>query len=395
MRVEIVNGAPPPVIHTPSHAHRSCRLSLLGWALGLLLASAPVVAQEAPDSTATQVDLGALSCDELETVFYQQVPRDVYDDQPDQLYELVLLADERCDFGEAVGRIRILASIWDGSFDEAIYGFEVIGWLVDRYDPAHQPAPDTDAAYFNEFTTNFADQLLPHVAAGSLEEFFCLYYSGQTAIAWKLLQSEALEDTWLRYYYDEEIGRLERRSAPYTVTAHWGLWTPRGNQEFVGQRQLVGGTVEQRWSRWFGRAVLEFRLGRADAAYFVDKDGVSGFSDRWDAVLMGVEGGRSLWRSGPHLLDLFVGLGYDAATPFRDEQVVVSGFNVSLGAGYRLHLNRSRRWFVGVDGRWEWVSERNPDGTPLGGTAFSGRVGLGFSLGRDPAPRLKALGQGS
>jgi len=371
--------------------------STLIWSvlvLGLLFAAADVRAQAPADSTMALPNPGDLSCRELQSFFYRQIPRYVYDDQADALYEMVLLADDCGGFGEAEGRIRILASIWDGGFDEAIYGYEVIGWLVDRYDPARKPRAGSDQEAFDIFTTDFADQMLPHAAAGSLEKFFCLYYAGQVEAAWNLLHGEALADTWLRYYYDEEIDLLTRTDTPFTITAHWGLWQPRGDQEFVGKRQLVGGTVEQRWSRWFVRALVEVRLGRSDKSYFVDQNGVSGFSDRWDAVLLGVEAGLTAWRTGRHLVDLFAGLGYDGVRPFKDENAALAGLNVNLGAGYRLHLGRSRRWFLAGDGRLEWVSERNDGGTPLGGTAFSGRVGVGFRLGRDPEPRLKALGKG-
>ncbi len=88
-----------------------------------------------------------------------------------------------------------------------------------------------------------------------------------------------------------------------------------------------------------------------------------------------------------------MGIGYDGVRPFKSQDFMQASFNVNVGVGYRLHLTPSRRWFVGLDGRYELVGERNPDGTPLGGNALSGRLGLGFALGSDPKPRLQALGQ--
>ncbi len=374
-----------------------CRLLLPAF----LTIAAPLCAQTEPDSTAVITPetvpplldtLDELSCEELEQVFHGRIPRYVYGDQTDQVYELVLYLDDRCDYGEPLGRIRILASIWDDAFDEVIYGYEVIGWLADRYDSGKQPPPDSEREVFDRFTTNFANQLLPHVPSHSLEEFFCLFYAGQTDAAWDLLQSEDLEDSWLRYYYDEEINALTNLKAPYTIGVHWGRWLPAGDLGFVGPKQLVGFTVEQ-WSRaWFGRIVMEFRLGRTDEPYFVSKENVSGYSDRWDAFLLGIEGGAAVWQSGPHQATVFLGLGYDAIKPFKDEDVSPATFNVNAGLGYRLHLDRGRRWYLSADGRFEFMGDRNGGGTSMGGSAFSGRLGVGMSLGRNPEPRLEALG---
>lgn len=366
------------------------------WAL-LVSYSVPVVAQTAPDSTSVpSVDLldtlADLSCKESEEVFYRQTPRYVYDDQSDQLYEMLLYLADRCEYGEPLGRIQILASIWDGNFQEIIYGYEVIGWLADRYDPDKQPQDGSARAEFDTFTVDFASQMLPHLPPGSIEEFYCLFYTGQTDQAWQMLQSDTLDDTWLRYYYDEEIDNLTRTEAPYVIGVHWGGWQPGGDMEFVGRKQLIGASVEQNVLWGFWRVVVEGRVGRSDEPYYVDENGVSGYSDRWDALLVGVEAGLPVWQTNAHMIEVFLGLGYDGVHPFKDEEITPASVNVNFGAGYRWYPDRSKRWFLRVDGRYEFIGERNKNGTPLGGSAISARLGLGFSLGKNPEPRLQLLG---
>ena len=348
-------------------------------------------AADVPEFSLDEVD--GLSCPELEQVFYERIPRFVYDDQPDQLYELVVYASDQCDLGEPLGRTRILASIWDGNFSEAIYGFGVLGWLADRYDPARQPEAGTARADFDTFTTDFASQMLPHTPEGSLERFFCLYYSGLPDAAWEMLQDDALDNTWLRYYYDDDIDRLERQGPPHMFGVYAGTWRPGGDQEIVGPRGLFGMSVEQWWQGWFMRLAVEVRGGRSDEPYYVVEGNVSGYSDRWNATLLALEGGLGLWRSGPHLAELFAGVGYDGVKPFKDEKVTIAGVNFSVGLGYRYHPSRSQRWYVRADGRYEYVSDRNGGGTPLGGSAWSVRAGIGFAVGSDPEPRLRALGR--
>ncbi len=373
------------------------------WLLGGLfvlfsLNPAPVQAQAESDSTDTPpVDLleflAEQSCQEAEQVFYRQIPRFVYDDQSDQLYELVLYLDSRCDFGEPLGRIQVLASIWDGNFQEIIYNFEVVGWLADRYDESKQGAAGSDRALFDDFTTDFASQMLPHVQPGSLEEFFCLFYTGQTDRAWQLLHDGALENTWLRYYYDEEINTLSRLDKPYVVGAHWGGWLPAGDIDFVGGKHLVGASIEQDIWWGFGRLVLEGRVGRADKPYFVSESGVSGYSDRWNAILIAGEFGLRVWQANSQMVEAFAGVGYDGVQPFKNEETMPAGINLALGVGYRWYPDQSQPWFLRIDGRYEFIGGRNKNGTPLGGSAFSARVGLGVAIGQNPEPRLRLLGQ--
>ena len=194
---------------------------LLRPAVFLILLSGSAVAAEpaAVDSVLTlpvELDdeyfakLDDLSCTDLNGFAYGEVPRFVLSDRPDLMYELVLYWENRCLSTEPVFRVALLGSIWDAAFDEDQYDEEVIQHLIDRYDPPSESRiPDLRKKY-DEFTQSFADQLLPHVPPISLEAFFCLYYAGKTAEAWALLQSDDLEDTWLRYYYDEEMLYLNR-----------------------------------------------------------------------------------------------------------------------------------------------------------------------------------------
>ena len=138
---------------------------------------------------------------------------------------------------------------------------------------------------------------------------------------------------------------------------------------------------------------IEGRLGRSDRPYFVREGEVTGYSDRWDALLLAVEAGTDVWRSGRQRANVFVGVGFDGLRPLRDSDISVAGANLGLGVGYRWQPFPERRWSVSADARFEWVSERNPEGTPLGGHAYSVRMGLVARLGRDPQPRLKLLGQ--
>jgi hypothetical protein len=337
--------------------------------------------------------LDELGCTELNAFAYREIPRYVLSDRPDLLYELVLYWEDRCLVTEPVFRIKVLGSIWDGAFDEGMYGEEALDRLIERYDPpVKSKHPDLRAAY-DEFTVSFADQLLPHVPRGSLEEFYCLYYKGETAQAWAMLESEDLEDTWLRYYYDEEVQYLTRTNSVPTLAVTGGGWWPSGNVEFVGDKPLVGFMSGVRWPNWLARFVLEVRVGRSDEPYWVDEDGYFGRSDRFDAVLIGGEFGRILFKNGRHNVDLFAGVGFDGVKPFMEEDFILATVNVNLGLGYRFFVGKDRNWILGADLRHEWMGDRNESTRSMSGTAWSTRFSLGFAFNEGREARLEQLGR--
>ncbi len=374
----------------------------------LVLAAGPAVADlAAPDTTAVdsltalpiELDeeyfehLDEMNCTDLSGFAYREIPRYVYSDRPDLLYEFVLYWDNRCLTTEPVFRMQLLGSIWDAGFNEGLYEGEVMDHLIDRYDPPTQSKHPELRKKFDAFTADFADQLLPHVPHRSLEEFFCLFYGGQTDEAWALLESEDLEDTWLRFYYDQEIGALTSTSAVPTLAATGGGWWPSGNVAFVGDKPLVGMLSGVRWPHWLLRFVFEVRVGRSDEPYWVNESGIEGRSDRFDAVLVGGEFGRILWQDGRHNLDLFLGVGFDGIKPFKDEDFMLSTVNANVGLGYRLFLGKSRNWMIGADVRREWMGERNETTNSMSGSAWSARAALGFAFNEGRSRRLKGLGR--
>ncbi len=336
--------------------------------------------------------LDTQGCTDLNAFAYREIPRFVFSDRPDLLYEFVFYWESRCLYTEPVFRIKLLGSIWDAGFDEDQYAADVIVQLIDRYDPPVKSKFPDLRKKFDDFSKSFADQLLPHVPHRSLEEFLCLFYAEQTAEAWALLESEDLEDTWLRYYYDEEMAELTRSNLVVTFALTGGGWRPRGNVEFAGDKPLVGMLFGVRWPRWLLRMAMEMRIGRTSVPYWVDEDGISGWSNRFDAIYVGLEFGRVVFQQGRHDLDLFLGIGGDAVIPFKDEEIELVAVNGNVGLGYRLFLNRNRSFFLGADIRREWIGQRNENTDSMSGGAWSFRFGVGGTSDRGKTRRLKGLG---
>ena len=376
----------------------------------LVLLAGPAAAETAPaeaDTTAEDIPtplpveldeeffdrLDEQTCTDLNAFAYREIPRFVLGDRPDLLYEFLLYWESRCLTTEPVFRLLLLGSIWDGNFDEGIYGEEVIDHLIDRYDPPVESKFPDLRKNFDDFSQNFADQLLPHAPHHSPQEFFCLFYAGKTAEAWALLESEDLEDTWLFYYYDQEMIELTWKNEVNVYEVTGGIWWPRGNVEFVGEMPVIGAAMGIRYTHWMWRMLIDMRLGRTDQPYWVDEEGVNGRSNRFNAVYWGAEFGRILAQKGPHNLDLFVGFGIEFIKPFKDEDFAIMGLNGNLGLGYRVFVGRNRTWLLGADVRREWVENINQDLGFMSGGAWSLRFSVGYAPNNGKFRRLEGLGQ--
>jgi len=363
-----------------------------------------------PDqSRAEELDSG--DCWKASNHAYLTVPHLFYSNQPDSLLGELMAWEDVCGDSEPLTRIKILASIWDGAFNESIYNSTIIDYLIWRYDPSRQTQVSGEVnpsmasgdvasaadfsfytAYFDTFTTELADQILPHTEPGTIEQFYCLFYSGQVDTAYELLHGQDLIGTDLRWYYSREMSSLDKKRTRPIFAVTGGSWKPRGDMLFVGDRPQFGATVGVRQDRWLGRLVLDMRPGRSDYPYYVNEEGISGRSDRWDNVYLGLEIGRELVKFDRHRLDAFVGLGFDAVKPFWEEDLVLGTVNANAGFGYRIFLGETESWVVGADYRFEAIGVRNSGGTSLSGYATTLKFLIGYSPDFGKGRRLSGLG---
>jgi len=350
-------------------------------------------------------------CWETSRHVYDQAAGLIFTDQPDSLLELLFEWEDNCGDAEPVMRLKILASIWDGAFEEDIYNSRIIDALIWRYDSGRDReikgrvkpglasgdiASPADFAFgiaaFDSFTTIFADQLLPHTTAGTVEQFFCLFYSGEVDLAMAMLHGDDLAGSDLRWYYQREMSFLNQEVARPELALTGGYWRPGGDLLRVGDHLQWGATFGMRQDHWLARMVLEIRPGRTDYPYYVNNEYYEGMSDRFDNMYFGLEVGREFLDYGPHRIDLFVGLGFDGIKPFWEEDLVLGTVNANLGFGYRVFLGPARSWMAGVDYRFEFVGSRNSGGTELSGDATCLRFSFGYSFDSGKGRRLSGLG---
>lgn len=394
----------------------------MAFALALVATAASAQPGPTEGQAADQEDFYALvaglECADVSLACQQAVPTLFYEGWPDSLVNLLSHWEDVCGPAEPITRTLILGAIWDGAFDESLYGDEVMDFLIWYGDAARRDFPDdpgrvdpdlasggvASPADFTEvrdqydaFTRDLADQLLPHTAGNTPERFFCLFYAGQRREAWRLLEGEALRGTYLKRQYEWELERIALQRASTNLMVTTGFWMPSGNLALAGDHFFVGLMGEQRRQTHFLRLAGELLLGRSKYPYTVNQSEGTGRSDRFTAASFLVEAGISPVRRGAASLHLFAGLGLDWLKPFLAEDALtdVSLLNAKglVGLGCRVGLGRFQRYFVGLDLRREWMGDRNRGGTPLDGRAWSFRLGFGLNRNSGLDRRLTGLGR--
>ena len=340
-----------------------------GVLLLLLVAARPATADESFGQPT-----GGVGCLTLARHAYDEIPALFVAGDPDSLLLLLDRWEESCGSHEVITRARILGAIWDGAFDEALYGANLTTDLLQRADEmAAGDAPDPARVRYDDFTINLAGQLLPHQPPVSLEAFFCLYYAGNVEEAWLLLDTQELAYTSLVYRFD--LAREEALPArQWTVGAGFGTWNPQDDLVWVGDKPLVGLQLGHRADDWLLRLVGEWRPGRTDVPYWVTRDDKDFLSDRWDTWLVAGELGYRLDLTGDWEMQLFGGAGFDRLRPFSSDNLALEASHLAAGLGLRSRPRTDDVWIWGMDLRHEWIADRNEDAVNLGGTAWSLRL---------------------
>lgn len=316
---------------------------------------------------------------------YQEIVTSLFlQGEADSLHYLIYEWEDICGVSEPTNRTIILAAIWDGAFEEKLYKNEIIDYLIEY--------ENLTPGDYEAFTASVADQLLPHTEIDSLEQFFCLFYSNRFEAARALLDGPALKGTYLKRIYEWELERISLERKPYSYMVTGGYWMPSGNRALAGNKFALGGGIETWRGPWFGRFMGDILLGRSRYPYSVDKGEYSGRSDRFNAFTFAAEGGITPWRKGPYSVGVYGGAGAEFLIPFLEEDVVLVNFKGLVGLGARMDLGPTRKWFVGLDARREWMTNSNGGGTPLDGKAWSFRIAFGYNRNHQLDSRLEALG---
>jgi len=351
------------------------------------------------------------TCRVISELAFNEVPVLFYFGDTDSLFNLLDNWSDACGPAEPILRTAILGAIWEDSFSETMYDESIIdhlAWSLEKhrrtyvapYDSPESPfyevaSPVEDMpgiAGFDSFTSDLADQLLPHTGAGSLPELFCLHYAGRGGLFERLRLGE-YAGTDLQSYYDTEVASL-RNWASVRWSAYLGYWIPHGGLSRLGNHPAVGASFGWRRRPVLARLVGEIRFLESRDVYWVDLgDEVVPTSD-YASGYIGIELGLTPVTVGRFALDVFGGVGLEGIQYIADSDYWLNSLNLSAGMDGRIFLDDFYESFLTLDVRHEWTYfDAGERGSDLSGGAWNVRIGYGQVIDRKAARKLRALGR--
>ena len=399
-------------------------LLCVALAAGLMVVPDTSSAQNTADADSNAAGTAVAAFDTTDTcsgvteLAFAAVPDLLHTDRLDSLFSLLGRWNAACGPSEAIMRTAILASIWEGTFDESMYDAGIMDHLLwgrektervhvqahlNPISPFYAVASPVDGtlgiARYDSFTTTLADDMLPHAPPASPEEFFCLFYSGHKPEALARLRDQYYAGTELQNHYNIEVDDLTRQAG-----GRWGIyvgaWMPRGNLAQLGAHPTIGGIFGWHLRSIFGRLVGEVRFLDAKHPYEVDtgaeEDGGFGVIETQDytSAYIGLEVGTPIARWRRVALDGMVGMGIEGIHYLSGSNDWLNSLNVSAGVGGRYFLADGRGGYLGLDLRFEHTSyDAGPQGSDLRGHAWSLRLVFGTAINHDATRRLQSLEQ--
>ncbi len=327
----------------------------------------------AQDSTEVEP---ALTCDDL-TYTYTNLITYYYGKYDDDSLRMMMGDWERtCELSEPLVSFKVLYAIEKGEYSDDMYGDSMVPFLVQYDANANKTAdylPNVPTDYY-KYLKSIAKALqkLPLTPEEKvLVDFYAKQDAGVLSDMDTTLATTNLYKNYMAYEAEKYkyFGRFH-----FAVFA--GVWTPEGHIGALGNHPVIGLQVGSIWNKKVtADASLSFRFINAPKEYQVNYFGSLYDTKNHSAINAGLDLGYIFASFGKSKALLLGGLAYDAITVVQStnedasDGMYLSSFNMNGGLGYRYYL--SKRSYVGLMGKYNFLFYKNRNGTDLSGNAYT------------------------
>jgi len=293
-----------------------------------------------------------------------------------------------CGINEPIIRTRILFSILENNFNEALYDSTIVDDVLNYM--KRMDTTTTANLYYNYqyyfgfvpireeydyFTQCIADTLLQRIFYNPMELLFSEFYANVLIDPVKEIQLDTIyEKTEFRSYYYQRVDRYRYKN-DLNLSFFTGIWIPSGNAKLLGNHPILGMQVGAHVQKMTYNLTLAFRLLKSKNEYTILRDGNIETTDRFFGGYIGIDIERELLKFGKNEFDILAGFGYDGFAsvltnteddnPDNDVGHSINSVNTNFGVGYRHY--RSNKSYFGLQGKYNVVNYINTGGTNLSG----------------------------
>jgi hypothetical protein len=326
--------------------------------------------------------------------------------QPDTIQHILQYWQDECGLSEPLVRARLLFSIWGDSLNEQSYDDDIINYLL-LYMKNHRESSRTDhyipsdpiADSFGIFTEYFAREILRRKPCTPVDSFFTGFYANIESHPFSPLKDSTFNGTFLQYAYKNEVKKFRERPDGHLAFLAGG-WIPVGEVSVLGPHPLLGLQGGYKLHHMFFNASIYFKFLDAPDTFRVEYQDSAWLTKHVFGSFFGIDVGYQLFRKNQHELYLTAGLAYDGLellnvdnTPDNpnDQKITrnIGSMNINTGLSYRYYT--SRKSFVGVEARFNFVDYVNKGGTDLAGNTITIALVYSFTGNKNKYQRLRDL----
>lgn len=248
---------------------------------------------------------------------------------------------------------------------------------------------------YYHFIQRWAENVLTQQNLEPLERDLLRFYAGE----YDQLLDELRKDNYSGNPLQQEYKQLvasQIQDEGLSCAIFTGYWMPTENLADLGNHPEIGMQGGYFNGKMKYGLILSARFLKAPQDYRVRQNDSNYVTDDFNAILIGAEIGRALYKSARNELDLNLGIAYDGLTVVSGDEeegidpVMVESINLNLGLEYRFYYNLKN--YLALDARYHFLNYQNNINNDLTGNALTVRLAWGFTTSYNRRHTLKNLG---
>lgn len=262
--------------------------------------------------------------------------------------------------------------------------------LLTRYSYAYKNFSRYNAYYgptssYYKLSSTWAKLLLERTNLSVTEKFLCNVFAGNIPEPEREIRQHKETYTELYNLLNEDLAHQKKGgSAEYTIIT--GAWSPTGNAAVLGVHPSIGMQFGGRFDRHQVDFTLQFRFIKSANTYTVKRNNNLYDLDHYFGGYIGLDYNYYFINKIKTDLGIIAGIGYDGF------DIAVSGENhendylkplgissLNVNTGLRFNYMFSPAFYLGLQGRYNFINYGTKGGSNLNGDAFSLDLIFGFT----------------
>jgi hypothetical protein len=238
---------------------------------------------------------------------------------------------------------------------------------------------------FYKLSSTWARLLLERANLSVNEKFVCNVFAGNISNPEKEIKQHKDEYKLLFNLLNKNFADQKKRgSTEYTIIS--GIWSPTGNASLLGVHPSIGLQLGGRFDRHQIDLTMQVRFLKSANTYTVKRNNSLYDLDHYIGGYIGLDYNYYFVNKMKYDLGIIAGAGYDGfdiANSGDDNEndylkpLTISSLNMNTGLRFNYAFNPA--FYLGLQGKYNFINYGTNGGTSLNGDAFSFDLIIGFA----------------